>query len=92
ISNVGVDVTRLFGAAIVLVTFITWGASRISDIEARRVIAISLLVYTTLGAVITVLGQLAVTWNLFGWSSVLTYVIFVIGYAYFIFIRPEEGE
>ncbi|MFX1254419.1 MAG: hypothetical protein ACFFCZ_22595 [Promethearchaeota archaeon] len=92
ISNVGTDVTRLFGAALALVTILTWGASRLKDIEARRVIALSLLVYTTLGAIITLLGQFVGTWNLFGWSSIVTYVIFVIGYAYFLFIRPEEAE
>ena len=92
IGNVGTDVTRLFGAALVLVTLLTYGASRLKNIEARRVIALSLLVYTTLGAIIALLGQLVGTWNIFGWSSIATYVIFVIGYGYFLFIRPEEEE
>jgi hypothetical protein len=89
LGNVGTDVTRLFGAALVLVTLLSWGASRISDTRARRLIATGLLVYTTLGGVIALLGQLAGTWGVLGWSSIVTYLIFVIGYGYFLFVKPE---
>lgn len=89
LGNVGTDITRLFGAALVLVTLLSWGASRISDTRARRLIATGLLVYTTLGGVIALLGQLAGTWGVLGWSSIATYLIFVIGYGYFLFVKPE---
>ena len=89
LGDVGTDVTRLFGAALVLVTLLSWGASRISDTRARRLIATGLLVYTTLGGVIALLGQLAGTWGVLGWSSIVTYLIFVIGYGYFLFVKPE---
>jgi hypothetical protein len=89
LGNVGTDVTRLFGAALVLVTLLSWGASRISDTRARRLIATGLLVYTTLGGIIALLGQLAGTWGVLGWSSIVTYLIFVIGYGYFLFVKPE---
>ena len=89
LGNVGTDVTRLFGAALVLVTLLSWGASRISDTRARRLIATGLLVYTTLGGVIALLGQLVGTWGILGWSSIVTYLIFVIGYGYFLFVKPE---
>jgi hypothetical protein len=89
LGNVGTDITRLFGAALVLVTLLSWGASRISDTRARRLIATGLLVYTTLGGVIALLGQLVGTWGILGWSSIVTYLIFVIGYGYFLFVKPE---
>jgi hypothetical protein len=89
LSAIGVDITRLFGAALVLVAFIAWGASRLTDRAARRLIAGSLLVYTTLGLIISLLGQLAGTWGPLGWSNIIAYGIFVIGYAYFLFVKPE---
>lgn len=89
LGNVGTDITRLFGAALVLVTLLSWGASRISDTRAQRLIATGLLVYTTLGGIITLVGQLAGTWGVLGWSSLVTYLIFVIGYGYFLFVKPE---
>ncbi len=39
VNAVGVDMTRLFGAALVLIAFIAWGASQLTDRAARRVIA-----------------------------------------------------
>ena len=89
LGGVGTDITRLFGAALVLITLVTWAASRMSDTTARRAIALSLFVYTTLGAVITLLGQFVGTWGALGWSNIVSYLIFVIGYGYFLFVRPE---
>jgi len=88
LNAVGTDISRLFGAALVLVTFITWGASRLADRPARRMIAGGLLVYSTLGAIITAWGQFAGTWSALGWSSIVSYLIFVLGYAYFLFLKP----
>jgi hypothetical protein len=88
LTPLGIDITRLFGAALVLVTLIAWGASRLTDPVPRRLIAGGLLVYTALGLVITLLGQLAGRWGPLGWSSIVTYLIFVVGYGYFLFIKP----
>jgi hypothetical protein len=73
----------------VLITLIAWTASRSIDKAARRTSALSLFVYTTLGAVITLVGQFAGTWGVLGWSSIVSYLIFVVGYGYFVFVRPE---
>lgn len=89
LNPVGTDLARLFGAALVLVTFIAWCASRFTDRPARRMIAGGLLVYTTLGAIIAVCGQLSGTWNALGWSTIISYLVFAIGYAYFLFVKPE---
>jgi len=89
LNPVGTDISRLFGAALVLVTFITWGASRLADRPARRMIAGGLLVYSTLGVIITAWGQLAGTWSALGWSSIISYLIFILGYGYFLFVKPQ---
>jgi hypothetical protein len=89
LSPLATDITRLFGAALVLITLIAWGASQLTDRAARRLIAGALLVYTSLGLVISLLGQLAGHWGPFGWSTIVTYLIFVVGYGYFLFIKPE---
>jgi hypothetical protein len=89
LGSVGTDITRLFGAALVLIALATWAASRMTDPAPRRAIALGLLVYAILGAIITLPGQFAGTWGALGWSSIVTYLIFVIGYGYFLFVRPE---
>jgi len=52
-------------------------------------VAGGLLLYTTIGAVICTLGQLAGTWSVLGWSIILSYLIFVLGYGHFLFLKPE---
>jgi hypothetical protein len=86
---VATDITRLFGAALVLIAFIAWGASRLADRTARQLIAQALLVYTILGLIIALVGQLAGHWGPLGWSNVLTYLLVAVGYSYFLFLRPE---
>ena len=88
LNAVGTDISRLFGAALVLVTLVTWGASRLTDRTARRIIAGGLLVYSILGGIITALGQFAGKWRALGWSSIISYLIFILGYGYFLFIKP----
>jgi hypothetical protein len=88
LNAVGTDISRLFGAALVLVTLITWRASRLTDRPARRMIAGGLLVYSTLGGIITAWGQFAGTWSALGWSSIISYLIFILGYGYFLFVKP----
>lgn len=90
LSPAATDITRLFGAALVLIAFLAWGASGLADRAARRLIAAGLLVYTSLGLIVTLLGQLAGRWGPLGWSSVVSYLIFVVAYGYFLFLRPAE--
>jgi len=52
-------------------------------------IAGGLLLYTTIGAVISTWGQLAGTWSVLGWSTIISYLIFVLGDGYFLFLKLE---
>ena len=53
LNPVATDLARLFGAALVLITLVAWGASRLADPAARRMIAGGLFIYATLGTIIT---------------------------------------
>jgi hypothetical protein len=89
LNPVGTDIARLFGAALILVMFIAWGGSHLTHWPSRRMVARGLLVYTTLGAIISIWGQLAGTWGALGWSTIVSYLIFVLGYGYFLFVKPD---
>ncbi len=89
LSPVASDITRFFGAALVLIAFMAWGASRLTDRATRRFIAQALLIYTALGLVIALVGQLAGNWGPLGWTNCLTYLLVAGGYSYFVFLRPE---
>ena len=89
LTPLGVDLTRILGAAILFVGMMAWGASGLSDAATRGMIARGLLVYTGLGAAIALMGQLAGNWGMLGWSNVLVYLFVALGYAYFLFLKPE---
>ena len=90
LNPVAVDVARLFGAALVLVAYIAWRASLLTDRDSRRMIAFGLVGYTILGLIIALSGQISGTWNALGWSTVISYLIFVFGYGYFLLLRAEK--
>lgn len=89
LNAIAIDLTRILGAAILFVGLMAWRASGLSDKTARRMIAIGLLVYTGLGAAIALMGQLAGNWGILGWSNFVVYFVVAIGYAYFLFLKPE---
>ncbi len=70
-------------------TLLAWGASRRTDRSLRRFVTTALFVYTTLGLLLTLGGQFTGTWNRLGWINVASYLVFVLGYNYYLFIRPE---
>lgn len=82
LNPVGTDITRIFGAAVLLIGILTWGAISLTDQSARKLIAQGLIIYTSLGAIISLMGQLAGNWNTLGWSNVVVYVVIAVGYAY----------
>lgn len=85
LNPLGTDITRILGAAILLVGLMAWGASTLTDQSARHIIARNLMIYTSLGAIISLISQLAGNWNILGWSNVLVYVVVASGYAYFLY-------
>ncbi len=72
-----------------LVTLLDWGGSQHADRHLRQSATTALFVYTTLGLLLTLGGQLTGTWNRLGWINVASYLIFVLGYGYYLFTRRE---
>ena len=92
VGIIGIEMTRLLGAALVLITIMAWRAASLKDFVPRKIIALGLFVYTTLGLFFTLWGQLTGKWSVWGWSSVGTYAIFSIGYGFFLFLQPEKNQ
>jgi len=89
LSETAADITRLFGAAMVLITYLTWQTSTSNNPEIQQLVARTLFLYTTLGLIISLWGQIVGNWAITGWSNVGTYLIFVLGYGYFLFLHKE---
>ena len=82
-------IVRLLGAAFVEIGALTWFARNADDSVARRAIIMALLIGNAIGFVVALIGQLNNVIGTLGWSSVAIYLLFVIGYGYFQFIKME---
>jgi hypothetical protein len=86
----GVWVTRLVGGSILGYATLMWFGRRTTSTDARRAIAIALLVQDTIGFIASLEIQSSGVIGIIGWSNFLLYGFLAIGYAYFIFIKPNS--
>jgi len=76
---------RFFGAALIELGVLVWIAREIVDPLGRRAIVLAGLIGNTAGFLVALTGQLNGAVNALGWSTVLIYALFAVGFAYFQF-------
>jgi hypothetical protein len=84
-SDAAIWTTRLVGGSILGFATLMWFGRTTSATEARRAIALALLVQDLVGLIASVEIQLTGSVNAFGWTSILLYGFLSLGYAYFFF-------
>jgi hypothetical protein len=77
--------SRFFGGALINVGLIAWFARNIVDSLGRRSIVLAGLIGDVVGFFVALQGQMNGVANALGWSTVLIYASFAIGFAYFQF-------
>ena len=77
--------SRFFGVALINVGLITWFARSIVDSLGRRSIVLAGLIGDAVGLFVALQAQMNGIVNALGWSTVLIYALFTIGFAYFLF-------
>jgi hypothetical protein len=77
--------SRFFGVALINVGLIAWLARNIVDPLGRRSIVLAGLIADILGFLVALQGQIHGVANALGWSTVLIYGLFAIGFASFQF-------
>ena len=83
-------VTQMLGAALILPGLISWFAGAMTEAGARRSVVISLFVFEVAGFAVSLLGMLSKAMSITGWSIVGLFLIFALGYAYFLFMKQSE--
>ncbi len=92
LSEAGLLVARLFGAALIGNAALMWLSRNVEESEARRVIVRALAIGFITGSVVAVPGQLSGVTNSAGWLIVAVYLFAALGYGYFGFIKPAASE
>jgi hypothetical protein len=85
----GVFIARLYGASLFGNFMLSWYARNVAESIARRVIALDLFVYDTIGFVVALLAQLSGLMNALGWFIVVVYLFFTLGFGYPLVVKPR---
>lgn len=91
LSEAGLYISRLIGTVFIGVGIITWQARYSNDSAARRAIVTGLFIDFLLGLVVSIMMMVSDVVNALGWSTVIIYLFFTLGYGYFQFIKREDG-
>jgi len=81
--------TRLVGGSILGFASLMWFGQKTASGETRRAIALALLIQDIVGLIASFEIQFSGSVNAFGWSNQILYGLLVLGYAYFLFIKPS---
>jgi hypothetical protein len=99
IKQFGVDnyasttlIAEFFGTALLALGLFLWFAKDVTDENVLRGMGIALLVGALAGLIVTVLGMVGGSLRANGWIALLIYVLFGLGYAYLVFLRPRMKE
>lgn len=84
-------VAQMLGAALIVPGLLSWFAGNMED-SAQRLVAISLLIFNAVGfGVSFFVGVLPEVMSIAGWILVVLFLLFAVGFAYFLFMRPSEA-
>lgn len=86
VDAVAALMARLFGAAFICEAIVLWFArgGAISDKPVKGLVT-AVVVSNAIGFIVCLLATLAGVWNALGWLSVGLYLVFGLGFAYFLF-------
>ena len=79
---------RLFGGGFIFEAIVLWMARNTDrDDAACKGIMTGVVLSNAIGFVVCLLATLAGTWNSVGWLSVALFLVFDLGFAYFLFFK-----
>ena len=83
---------RFFGSAMIALGLVLWFVKDTSEDAVQRMVATALLVSSVLGLIVNVIGVSNGVLVVNGWITIIIYVLFALGYAFMLFIKPKMKE
>jgi hypothetical protein len=80
LTPAGLNVTQMFGTALISLGFLTWFAKDIKEDNARHAIFMAMVVGYSVGFVVSLMNQLQGVVNPLGWSTVGIYLFLTAGW------------
>jgi|RifCSP13_1_1023834.scaffolds.fasta_scaffold255364_1 hypothetical protein len=89
-GNTEMLMARLWAGALIALGVIAWFARDFTDIKARDVVAISLLLFAVIGFVVALLATLGNVLRVAGWGIVAVFLAFALSYGYLQLMKKGE--
>ena len=88
----GYHITKLFGAAFILIALVLWFIKDIEKSDLRQNLSISFIIGNGLGAILSLLNIFDDDTDANGleWLNVFLYALMAAGFAYFAFMEADE--
>ena len=80
----GIFTARLFGQAFIMLGLLLWLARNTAESTTQRAFALAVFVGDVVGFIVSLLSQLSGIANALGWSTVALYLVFALGFGYFL--------
>ncbi|NOQ96381.1 MAG: hypothetical protein GQ555_07165 [Desulfobacterales bacterium] len=90
LNSGGITTSRLLGQMYVLIALVLWLCRNTSEASTKKAFAISVTIGDAIGTVVCLMAVLSGAMNSFGWSAVAIYLLFTIGFGYFV-LKPEAA-
>jgi len=85
----GIYMTRLFGAAFILLGILLWFGRKDPGSQTQKALVYAVFIGDTIGFVIALLGQVNRIVNALGWLTVAIYFFLAVGFGYFQFKKTS---
>jgi hypothetical protein len=90
VTSGGIAAGRLLGQMYILISLLLWLCRNTSEATTKKAFAISVTIGDAIGTIVSLLAVLSGAMNALGWSAVVIYLVFTIGFGYFV-LKPESA-
>lgn len=81
---------QLIGASLAGFGLLSWFARDFTDTKAHDGATITLFIFNVIAFVVSLLAVFSRVWRSGGWTAVIIFLLFALGFGYFQFIGPKE--
>jgi hypothetical protein len=79
------------GAFYLGLALLAWMARKVTDSNALRAILLTFFSSYSIAMIIAIIDILSGLGNALGWSSVVLYLLLLLGFGYYLFVRPSAS-